>query len=674
MKIAFIELIHITRGAHANTVPLACGLISRYLQKTLSHDLEIRIFKDTEKALAAFKSWAPDILGISQYAWNSELNLHVAKFVKEKINPDCLVVAGGPNLERSEFRKAKFFKAHPDVDICVSYDGEIPVAEIVNRLCLGENRRGIINNPPVGTSSFDIKKQKIVEPLNRPPRLTSIDIFGSMYADGFFNEFLDAGFHPFLQSHRGCPFACAFCHSSDPYNSQVLFLDPEIFKRDMEYLGKRFTGRHDVVLYLANTNMGLFKEDFVIAKIISEIQKKYDWPRYINSSWGKNPRKLLEMLSILKYIQPSIALQTLTPEVLRTVRRINIRIEDYIDFQRQVLKKTGVTSCTELILGLPGETKKSFLETVKAVLNSGVQDIIIIALMKLKSTPISSEEFENKYKYIVKHRVVPRQFSIVRGEKILDTEEVVVGTDTMSYQDYLAIRGLCFTITIFFSSTELIPLKRLMLEYGVLMSDWVFGIHSRLAEFSDLKSQYDNFMLDTEKELFNSREELMDFFSQEENFQALYSGRLGDNLLRKYKFLTLSYNYKAVLKLALAEADKLLRERVGKEKIDSVINDMSLYLAEREVREVFENSDFSINKRVVLNYDIPKWMSQANEESRLENLSGLWEYTVKLDEKIKAQAKDFIQANKDSELSLQILYRDGNIRDFWPKWAAGKNL
>ena len=189
MKIALLELIHITRGAHANTVPLACGLIARYLQKTLKHDLEIKIFKDTEKALAAFKFWAPDVLGLSQYAWNSELNLHVAKFVKEKINPDCLVAAGGPNLERSAPRKAKFFKAHPYVDICVSYDGEIPLAEIVNRLASGEKRGDIINNPPIGSASFDVNKQKIIESPQRPPRLTSIDIFGSMYADGFFDEF-----------------------------------------------------------------------------------------------------------------------------------------------------------------------------------------------------------------------------------------------------------------------------------------------------------------------------------------------------------------------------------------------------------------------------------------------------------------------------------------------------
>ena len=67
-------------------------------------------------------------------------------------------------------------------------------------------------------------------------------------------------------------------------------------------------------------------------------------------------------------------------------------------------------------------------------------------------------------------------------------------------------------------------------------------------------------------------------------------------------------------------------------------------------------------------------MSLTNKNSPLENFFGSCEYTVKLDEKTKAVARNFTEANKDPDLSLQILYRDGNIRDFWPKWTAGNNL
>src|SRR3989338_11632070 len=114
----------------------------------------------------------------------------------------------------------------------------------------------------------------------------------------------------------------------------MLFQSPEIFKLDMEYLGKRFAGMHNVTLYIANTNMSQFKQDFPIAHVIRETQEKYDWPRLINVNSGKDPKKLLEMLSIIKF-NPGIALQTLTPTVLSNVRRKNIPFKDFVSFQHE---------------------------------------------------------------------------------------------------------------------------------------------------------------------------------------------------------------------------------------------------------------------------------------------------------------------------------------------------
>lgn len=668
MKIALLDLNHTTRGVHNNTVPLGLGLISRYLQKTAKHQFDIKIFKDTKKALDILTSWIPDILGISQYSWNSELNLYVAELVKQN-NPGCLVVAGGPNLNSSISRRVNFFKEYPFVDICISYDGEIPFTEIVKHLLSGKSVVDIHRAPVAGSYSFDPNTGKLVDSLEVPPRLNSLDVFDSIYTDGFFDEFIDDGFHPFLQTHRGCPFTCAFCHTSNEYYSRMLFLSPDIFRQDMQYLGKRFSGRHDIILYLANTNMGLFQEDFDIAKIIREIQEEYDWPRIINVNSGKDPQKLLKMLSIIKF-QPAIALQTLTPDVLKNIRRKNIPFKDFVAFQYEVLKKTGETSSTELILCLPGETKQTFLETLRTVLNSGVQDIVIYTLMNLKGTPLSSEEYyANRFGYLIRHRVVPRQFSVVDGNKILDTEEVIVGTNTMSFEDYLELRGISFTITIFFSSTELIPLKRLLVEYGIDIAEWVFGIHSRLSELPDINSHYEGFMRETKEELFPTRDALLEFFNKPENFQALCSGHFGDNLLRKYKCIVLSSNYKTILTLAASEAYKLLSERLERKKSSDLLNDMVLYLSTREVKIIFENSGLVTDKRFHFAYDIPRWILSSDNHLLLEDFYGSYEYLVKFDEDIKRKAKDFLKMNKDAELSLQMLYRDGNIKDFWPRWT-----
>ena len=152
------------------------------------------------------------------------------------------------------------------------------------------------------------------------------------------------------------------------------FQSAELFRKDMEALGKRFANRDEVKLYIANTNMSMFKEDFDIAYVIKETYEKYGWPKFIDVNSGKNTDPLMKMVDIIN-IRPAIALQTLTDSVLDTIKRKNIGLERFVNFQKTVQKKTGVVSQTELIMCLPGETKDSFIITIKKVLDSGINFI-----------------------------------------------------------------------------------------------------------------------------------------------------------------------------------------------------------------------------------------------------------------------------------------------------------
>ena len=124
-KIALIDLNHMTKGVHTNTVPLGLGLIAAYLKKNLKGSFNVRIFKNPHIFLSALKEWKPDVLGITQYSWNSELNLYMSALVR-KINPDCFIVAGGPNLPLSSVEKTNYLRNHSQVDLCAKYDGDIP--------------------------------------------------------------------------------------------------------------------------------------------------------------------------------------------------------------------------------------------------------------------------------------------------------------------------------------------------------------------------------------------------------------------------------------------------------------------------------------------------------------------------------------------------------------------
>ena len=666
MKIAFLNLNHMTMGIHNNAVPLGIGLISIYLKKTIKQPLDIKMFNEGEKALDSFKSWVPDVLGISQFCWNSELNLYVAREVK-KINPNCIIVAGGPNLGISTKWKTKFLKENNYVDICVSHDGEIPFTEIVKRTLSGESLNFIKKNPSAGTYSIDSEKGVLIESLEPSPRIDSLDVFGSIYVEGIFDEFLKSGYHPFIQTHRGCPFKCVYCSASDPYYSRMMFISPEIFRKDMEYLGKLFTGKHNVRLHLGNTNMSLFNQDFEIAKIIREMQEKYDWPKIINVSSGKDSKKLLDMLSIIKF-QPAIALQTLTPKVLENIGRKNIPLDSFCSFQQEVLRMTGETSSTDLILCLPGETKETFLQTLKEVMNSGIQNIVVYTLMSLNGTKLSTDEFINEYGNIIKYRIVPRQFSVLNGEKIFDTEEIVVATKDMPFEDYLDLRGLTFTVAIFFGSSELIPLKRFLLEYNFDIAKWIFNIHKQILDYPELHSIYEDFIRETKEELFPTKEALIEFYQDPKNYEELLSAKRGDNLIRKYNYTVLAENYFSYLKLAIREARKLMYEKMEKGKVDDLINDLEIYLSFRNVKSVLEDNKENSMQSVTLTYDIPNWLELSKECKLLEEFSGSYHYSVKTTEEGQRMINSLISMHKNKDLSSHLLYRDGSTKYLWPTW------
>jgi len=673
INLFLVEANHSTFGITANTVPLALAMIARYVCRFIDHHFVFKMTKTIEHALKILDDgWKPDIVAISQYMWSSQANLYIACEIKKRY-PDCIVIAGGPNISKSDKGRILYLKTNPFIDLCVELEGEIPFTKIIERLITGESLKDLKFKPPKSVFSLNPERDDILCYSGRETkRITDLKSIYPIYTDGFLDDMLKNGFYPFIQVQRGCPFTCAFCNASDKYYSKTVLLSAEKFQKDLEYLGDRFAKQHNIPLCMGVTNFGLFKNDFEIAHIIRTIQDKYDWPKKIPLSTVKFPEKIIKLNDILKYkVLEKIALQSLNKDVLKNIRRKNISFDEFIQFQKQSFERTNI-STTELILSLPGETKKSFLMGLTKVLDAGTQDVNIYTLLKLQGTPLADDKYIKEYNHEFRYRILPRNFSEINNNKIFEIDEPVVSTNTMSEDDYFDLRGYTFTVYCFTSAVELIEIKQLLIEFNLPISQWVYNIHNNLSETAEIYEEYKNFMKETKEELFPSKEALVEYYKQPENYNKLLSGEVGDNLVRKYRFRLFSFYHKKAIYLALKEARKLISQIIGKQKSKILINDFEKYFNSRDLRAVLSSDSFECDE-FVLTYDIPRWI-ESKYSKKINNLEGKHPYKIVFSDYSKQTIKNYKSKNKQRNLGLQIMYRDGFTKDCWPEWKKMKVL
>ena len=74
-------LIYLADLAHTYTtkneslmVPLNIGYLKAYAMEQHKDDINIKLFKDPKKLLACLDSENPDLVGLANYGWNTDLN------------------------------------------------------------------------------------------------------------------------------------------------------------------------------------------------------------------------------------------------------------------------------------------------------------------------------------------------------------------------------------------------------------------------------------------------------------------------------------------------------------------------------------------------------------------------------------------------------------------------
>ena len=586
LRLYFADLTHDYIALANGMFPLGIGYVASALKAILKDEIELDLFKYPNNLDEALKENPPDVYLFSSYMWNHNINLFYAKKVKE-LFPDTLIIGGGPNISSDMYERNKFLKDHPYLDLFILGEGEIPACNIIrDYIDLGKNIRKLKEGELSSTLTLlpdgSMKEGDIAPRIGtkRSPKETytaqwnilddSFNKLGdvpSPYLTGIMDKFFDNQLFPLVETNRGCPFACSFCQTGEDYFNRTTMRPLGMIKEELDYITHHMIKKSPGIFRMefADSNFAMYKQDVEICEHIRGLQDKYSWPRYINCTTGKNqPDRIIEAVSRLypNSLVITNSIQSNNTETLETVRRANISLEKYTIVQTEIQRR-GLRSKADLILGLPAETKETHFAAIFSLIDSGVQEFTSYQAMILKDADLGSKDKRASYGFKTKWRLIPIGLGLYEGANVSsivpECEEIIITTNTISFEDYLDARRLHLIDFIYHNSGIFNLIYSYLKKRHINLSKLIEQIYlnSFQADFP-LKDLIDEFTKETKGELFDSEESCVAFYSKSEILEQVKNAEIGGNLLFQYLSIALFEKWASVVEVALIALQDLV--------------------------------------------------------------------------------------------------------------------
>jgi radical SAM superfamily enzyme YgiQ (UPF0313 family) len=548
----------------------------------------------------------PKIIGFTNYSWNCNLAYQYAKHIKEA-SPETIILFGGPNYGSVQDEMTWFWKRYPLIDFYVVKEGEVAIVELVRALheVDYDPLRLKKARTPLGNCHYWWKGELIIG--KDLPRVKSIEELPSPYLDGLMDKFFDGVLTPLIHTTRGCPFKCTFCtEGADYYNkvAQRVSLEDEL-----RYIAERIGTVPD--LGCSDANFGMFKQDIEKSRIIQSIQKEFDWPKRFNVSTGKNKKeRVINVAQMLGgALNVAASLQSTDENVLNNIKRDNISLEA-LDSMRQETGEIGGETFTELILGLPGDSKKAHTKTLKDVIDADMGIIRMYQLILLPQTELNTPDTRNAYEMKTKHRLMPRSFGRyeILGKEFcaIESEEICIENNSLSFNDYVECRELDMTVEIIHNGGIFDELKGFCKWLELSWFDFLMMFYAgRRSHSEGITKLYDTFREQTTEDIFDTRDELD--VAIEKNIDVFLDSEGSSNEMANAKVFAFFQLQDEIHEALFKQVKKLLKDR------ESLDPNLILYLNELEeycrLKKVDVTSDLEL--KMTCNFDFSAIKEQA---------------------------------------------------------------
>ena len=623
LKVYLCDLTYDTIILVSDTIPINIGFVGSYIKKQFGNDVKLSLFKYPNEVIQAIKSNPPDMIGLSNYSWNSNLSEYVASIAK-KINPNVITIQGGTNFPYQSDLQKHFLSKRPNTDIYTVLESEKSCSNVVKRILETNNDRKKIFEKPIDGCAFIYpetkqSKEKTFVKGKTLERIKDLDEIPSPYLTGILDKFFDGKLRPFIETNRGCPFTCSFCHTGDYYYHKLNKFSEDRVKAEIEYIAKRVGKLGITSLHFADVNFGMYPQDNTTCKFLVDSKKKYGWPQQIQATTGKNNKhRVINITDIVgEMLAINMSMQSMDEQVLKNIKRSNIKLDHMVDINKHI-RSQGRTTKGELILPLPGETKETFIKGLNNMLNADGTMICIYTLMMLHGTEFKNPDYREQFKYKGKFRIVPLNFGEYEGQKIFDYEEVGIETKDLSFDDYLYLRGLALLVESLHNGR---PFNEFF-EYAKWFNIQPATLLKRLCDnistsTKNIQKLMNDFVTETRNELWNTEEKLLEHFKKDENYLKLKNGEIGGNLIYKYKsksLVEIRLDWMDYFKKQVFDAVKQKQKNISStELIMSELSEISSFCELKMDRLLNIHAK---NKPIEGNFqfDILKWIDEGAEK------------------------------------------------------------
>ncbi|MCE5215130.1 MAG: B12-binding domain-containing radical SAM protein [Methanobacterium sp.] len=293
-------------------------------------------------------NFSPDIVAITSVTPTLNSALKVAQMSKEA-HPGCLIILGGyhPTFTYQELLKNDF------IDLIVRGEGEYTMLELVQSL---QKREDLKRVKGIATKDFITPPRPVIDDLDSIPfparHLLPMKDYKIM------NMKLPVGT---LISGRGCPYQCSFCASSAMHGQKLRLRSSGSVVDEMEHLVNDH--KAEMLAFMDDT-FCLNKKR--INQICDEIKE-----RKFDNYWGCTARvdtiseELLKKMKDAGCITLFLGVESADQQSLNELNK-NITISK-IKKTFELTKKLGVRTIASVVLGMPGDTRKSIENTIRFV-------------------------------------------------------------------------------------------------------------------------------------------------------------------------------------------------------------------------------------------------------------------------------------------------------------------